>query len=811
MSTFKLFGQELNYPESLDRYAEIMKERYTAMERERDAYTSEYRSCGDIETVLRTYESYAEKVFTNIEKELHNRLLNDFDLYDVSLDQFSKQYGPDYNALDTYYNKIAIQYDEIIATQENAKDARSYRKATRDRWEGGGFGLSGAIKGNMTAGTLNAMSGIGHSAINALGNGIDAIKASSKKSKLYENINSLVTLRDGLAIALGNLFYGFMNCVNEHYQKDYYEGISDEEKSKAYFDNAQAVADVSKKEMLLCNALQGNPRNSAIYKYILTNYGDSDGELEKMSCAFQNDFDIQKAKRDLIDVFLCKIDYTQKTEVETAKSELLKTCDHYHVDNSSYIESIDQIISEYSKAALFCDGFTYQTSEESDQARKERDQFIKNVGSINANNENALVQLKSNIENDYKSLAKDKYIAFLDKALKDYDQRYRTVRSKEYGSREEADIVKDEVKEVIGIKKNADFSSLQSIEDARKATAALDIHETVKSEYIEMYDECIKRWHETENLLAQKPESGRLDLNKWSYKAQLLSLECLYVGIKNSEFEEANKNLCNELLVVDDETFTDQAEANEVYYKKLFKAQSYRDNVANKDETVKKGFFAKALGSVKGAMAKGHESEYNYFSQNGTKEIPTDTKETRDQVKADDAEYGTLLSNTRLRTGGYKYADLDKKWEIAKAALDGNSIVEKDLNIDRDFIIDKMKACTEFANPVKLPYMTAKMENELTNDELADILGIHLDTNTDSASSNETVTDKTGTVDLILKDVGNNRVGTTMTMKEIFNLEVEEAVHLTKAPTIIKKNVPVPIADEIIARFKAVGAEVVKE
>ena len=131
--------------------------------------------------------------------------------YDLDRTSYIQDYllevvGEDHELyIDKAYEQLEDEYTDIVMTQEQKEEYRRLRKASRGRMVGGGFGLSGAIKGAATAGAVNMVTGIGHSLFNAVGNIATSISTSSKKSKLYKS--SVDMLVDALVSDVDDMKY----------------------------------------------------------------------------------------------------------------------------------------------------------------------------------------------------------------------------------------------------------------------------------------------------------------------------------------------------------------------------------------------------------------------------------------------------------------------------------------------------------------------------------------------------------------------------------------------------------------------------
>lgn len=74
-------------------------------------------------------------------------------------------------------------FSQINQGVDAEAEYRKLRKASRGRWQGGGFGVGGAIKGAAEAGMMNMGTGAIHSVVNGLGNLKSELKASRQKAK----------------------------------------------------------------------------------------------------------------------------------------------------------------------------------------------------------------------------------------------------------------------------------------------------------------------------------------------------------------------------------------------------------------------------------------------------------------------------------------------------------------------------------------------------------------------------------------------------------------------------------------------------
>ena len=81
---------------------------------------------------------------------------------------------------------------------------------------GGGFGLGGALKGTATAGAINAVTGMGHSVVNAVGNVGSAISASNSKRSIYKDDDTFSFLCQAVIDCLNSTFLEHIQIANAH-------------------------------------------------------------------------------------------------------------------------------------------------------------------------------------------------------------------------------------------------------------------------------------------------------------------------------------------------------------------------------------------------------------------------------------------------------------------------------------------------------------------------------------------------------------------------------------------------------------------
>ena len=227
-----------------------------------------YDRCFGIEAVL---EKLDEVVYGLIDQyivdELYGRLAS-MEIYDISRGDYIRQ-CVDMSYLDESVERIEYRIMEITQDKNAMKAYREARKAYRGKFIGGGFGISGAIKGSVKAGALNATTGMAHSLVNTLGDAGSSIAAAAKKAGLY-NSDTKDSLVMGIRNSIFEIFDNHMSLVNTYYS-GYYESGFDVDRASALFENAKKYPD--KRKDLLIQAVLTCP-TQWILDYIFDNYSE---------------------------------------------------------------------------------------------------------------------------------------------------------------------------------------------------------------------------------------------------------------------------------------------------------------------------------------------------------------------------------------------------------------------------------------------------------------------------------------------------------------------------------------------------------
>ena len=141
-------------------------------------------------------------------------------LLEEGIYEYNKQlFIGEFRIVESFISDIDIlieQYDQIEAYAKDIALARNIQRGGRSRWQGGGFGLGGAIKGSITAGILNAGSGIIRGIGDTFVDAKDMEKVNRKKKELFANCNFREVLANAVYRADIQIGYAIC-CLMERY------------------------------------------------------------------------------------------------------------------------------------------------------------------------------------------------------------------------------------------------------------------------------------------------------------------------------------------------------------------------------------------------------------------------------------------------------------------------------------------------------------------------------------------------------------------------------------------------------------------
>ena len=443
--TFNLFSEKIEISEGRNIY-NLLKLEYDnkvlkAQNKFRKVYINENKSIDDV--IKNSLRQGQEIIMEYISEAVSD--IVDMGFYNIDEEIFINEY---YNKNYMYYDcyeEIHDRYMEIVLNEEEKDEYRRRRRENRSRWQGGGFGIGGAIKGATKAGMMNMASGAVHGVRNTAEKIISSIGASYKKSELFNDRNTLQTLIEGVGASI----YGIQLAVicfldkNTDYNVDVVSN-KDEKEAEVILKNILCKKVEGKIEFqLLKRIIELNPYNIEIYQYIIKKYGDEMLEVENIAKYFG--YDLKEFKERIIDEKYKIINI--KTESDAIKLKKLLTNDMLKLGikgTNKKINIINKKLDEFDKEARTYKGIVYPNKKSKEEAiQKEKVNIILNKVDMNSEYEIRIAIgeiLKLGLDKHIEA----EYIVDLDRKLAEVNLKARTFDGRVYDTIEECNYARQD-------------------------------------------------------------------------------------------------------------------------------------------------------------------------------------------------------------------------------------------------------------------------------------------------------------------------------------------------------------------------------
>lgn len=197
---FHFDNEVLEYQGSYLQYNEILKIFNSVAELSFDDFTDTYENYKNFDTLIDNIIDTIYELINNYTLPMAIKTCTTFKKYDLSSEDIFQLFKSNscFEEIDAVIQHLYDIYNTIEEELHSEEERRAYRKANRDQFIGGGFGMSGAIKGTVKAGALNATTGIAHSVFNAIGNSIDRSNARQKKAEIYNASETMEAFKSAI-------------------------------------------------------------------------------------------------------------------------------------------------------------------------------------------------------------------------------------------------------------------------------------------------------------------------------------------------------------------------------------------------------------------------------------------------------------------------------------------------------------------------------------------------------------------------------------------------------------------------------------
>ncbi len=266
---FNFYGGTITYKGDTDTYLQIYNTLIDEAGKAKSKYRKAYKDWGDVETFLDYGYGYGISLMEDIFLKFSDVFMA-HRYYNFSIDLLKKHrlYHEVTNEFASAYFDVERRYEEIENVKRADEARREYRKNTRSRVIGGGFGIKGAVKGMAMAGAINMGTGLAHSTFNMIGNLFSSMSASSSKADLYDSSEDYICESLKQSIRDMMIIFDDLLKINVSFDQDMAEKII-----KNIDDN---IITGSQRIVALRDALKAYPFEEYIYYLVDKYYNDAE-------------------------------------------------------------------------------------------------------------------------------------------------------------------------------------------------------------------------------------------------------------------------------------------------------------------------------------------------------------------------------------------------------------------------------------------------------------------------------------------------------------------------------------------------------
>lgn len=353
-----LYGKKLNLDEDLINYNKI---RGVFEERKEIAvldWKKKYDTYKSIDVFMKKWSNDAGYIIDR-EIQIAVDILISKGIYEINKELFFEKYFSSFFTLKEDFQDIEEAYYSIVLDQQSMDEYRTRRRQDRGKMVGGGFGLVGAAKGSMMAGSVNLASNAIHGTFNLVGKGIDSVINSLEKTELYESQKTKNKLKSSIATNVFKIHYSLVSILLEKTSENI-KIIKDDEikKVKALIETLKTNEFPGDKEEEIVNEILNTyPYNQEIYEYLFDRYGD-DGSLSKLIDFFHLDsYRHRKYKEKYLKQYLGTFDLSYRNDLEELSyikkinKGALETEDDFR-EKGYYYKPIKYELLEYTRLIL---------------------------------------------------------------------------------------------------------------------------------------------------------------------------------------------------------------------------------------------------------------------------------------------------------------------------------------------------------------------------------------------------------------------------------------------------------------------------
>ncbi len=286
----KLSGKDIFIDDDIEIFNSLYKKFHELSWEQLEEAMLVIQEMSDLDEIMTNLEDLTiQQVYNFVDIAIEH--LTKLNIWNISRDQFVSEFYDDYFPFMDVYNEYASEYEKILDREEQQKQYRQYQRSNRTQWYGGGFGLSGAVRGAINAGVLNAVTGtfrfIGDSVVNVMDKyNVSVDKRNLRNSDFFQcYVQSVREMCENVGIAL----YAKLE------QLGYVNGVDlNPEEVTAILSNLEnhSISRENKIEKLI-HCIKQYPYDINIYLHLFSIFGIGNVEVAQIARHFGFKYELQ--------------------------------------------------------------------------------------------------------------------------------------------------------------------------------------------------------------------------------------------------------------------------------------------------------------------------------------------------------------------------------------------------------------------------------------------------------------------------------------------------------------------------------------
>lgn len=493
---FLLYGYEFCVPKEKEKYNEIRKKfdclAKDAAENFGEIYKRQNSNIEDV--VKKAPEQFAKSMNMVIEYCVDTLLANN--IFSVDMDTFCNSSESLFDYWFQVYYQIADKVAELKYSQEQLDEYRVMRRKLRGKIIGGGFGVSGAIKGMATAGAMNAVIGVGHMLFNSIGKVVTSVSTAIAMNKIFEDPNTFILLKNAVYHTAFSTHLIMVKYLNDNTDKKIpIPNVEDVKLAQIYANNALKLSNSDEFIEIILDSIILNPYNDVPYKLLLRRFGDKNGELDALAKYFDIKIDSIKAEY-IEEQFETELWKSSKNDFKR-KKEILETLINFTQIRGEKSKKYYEMISELDKQIRTVLGITLDSLSDVDLSAGEVESLDLMVKNIKWDDIYSLIDARKNIKSYNSPLAKKLY----NEINNSYNRLEYEFCKIDIGwgigviqctSLEDAIKIKDISQKITYRLKNSNLCDVNVLKEHLHWIAMLDLQDNIKNKYCDLISQWIK-------------------------------------------------------------------------------------------------------------------------------------------------------------------------------------------------------------------------------------------------------------------------------------------------------------------------------